>query len=150
MKKYIYVASCCILFATSGCTSLQERLAIRKCKFALVQVEVQKFTFSDITLGLHIAITNPNTIDVKIDKMDFALYIENKKTINGSLNPVVIPSKNIKTVVASLVVPFSIIGMTIIEDVQNRSKIIYQLVGTVYINTRSGVLSFPVTISSND
>jgi hypothetical protein len=132
-----------------SCSYLNQRLYVKNCTFSLTQVDIRKFGLTDVTLGLYMTITNPNTIEVKIDKMDVDLYIENKKTIRVTFNPAAIEPKKSKKVIASLVIPYNAVGITLIDDLKNKGKINYRLVGDVTMNTPVGAVSFPVTISEN-
>jgi LEA14-like dessication related protein len=132
-----------------SCSYLNQRLYVKNCTFSLTQVDIQKFGLTGVTLGLYLTITNPNTIEVRIDKMDVDLYIENKKTIRVAFNPAAIEPKKSKKVRAALVIPYSAVGMTIIDDLKNKGKISYRLAGNITMNTPLGAVSFPVTISEN-
>ena len=140
-----------IIFAITiySCSYLEQRLSVKNCIFSLSRVDIQKFGLNGLTLGLYLTITNPNTIEVKIDKMDVDLYIENKKTVRVAFSPASIEPKKSKNVSAALVIPYEAIGMTIVGDMKNRGKINYRLAGDVTMNTPLGALSFPVTISEN-
>ena len=94
-------------------------------------------------------ITNPNKIDVVIDKMVLDLYIKDTKTVNVTFNEVTIAPKNTKTVNADLAIPYSIIGISMIDEMKNKGEIQYRLAGIAYMNTRLGVVKYPVTISRN-
>ncbi len=132
-----------------SCSYLTQRLKIRDCKFSLVKVDIQKFGLTALTLRLDIKITNPNTIEVKIDKMDLDLYIEDKKTIAVTISSVAVESGQAKIVPAALQIPYSAIGMTIIDNLKGKTKINYKLMGTVTIHTPLGEVLVPATVSEN-
>jgi len=148
-KKIICFFGFVTLFNVLACTSLQQRLSLKNCKFALTQVDIRGFTFSDMTLGLLITVTNPNALDVKIDKMNLDLYIEDQKTVKVTFDPVTIQSHKTKTVTAALVIPYYMIGMPVIQGIKNKAEINYKLAGTVTLDTFLGAISFPVTILKN-
>src|SRR5208337_3299594 len=103
MTKFTKTAVLITAIVIFSCSYLNQRLNIKTCKFSLIKVDVQKFGFTGLTLGLHVMITNPNTIEVKIDKMDFDLYIEDKKTVTVTFGQAAIEPNKAKTVVAALV-----------------------------------------------
>jgi LEA14-like dessication related protein len=143
----------CILIAALGlllsCTYIKQRISANECKFTIVSIDIRSFSLTGITLGLSVNITNPNKIDVVIDKMVLDLYIKDTKTVNVTFNEVTIAPKNTKTVSADLVIPYSIIGMSMIDEMKNKGEIQYRLAGMAYMNTRLGVVKYPVTISRN-
>jgi LEA14-like dessication related protein len=149
MRTLICCAGIIIMLQSAGCTFLEQRLAVKNCKFELSRVEIRKFSLTGLTLGLYIAITNPNSIEVNIDKMDLDFYIEDTKTIKGLFEPVSIQPKKTMTVSAAVFIPYSIVGMSLVNDMKSKGKINYKLVGTVFIDTQVGVMSFPVTIMQN-
>jgi LEA14-like dessication related protein len=102
-----------------------------------------------MTIGLSVNITNPNKIDAVIDKMVLDLYIEDVKTVNVMFNEVTIPPKKTKTVNADVAIPYSIMGISVIDEMKNKEKIQYRLAGIAYMNTRLGVVKYPVTISKD-
>jgi LEA14-like dessication related protein len=104
---------------------------------------------SDMTLELHIAVTNPNPIDASIDSMDMDLYIEDQKTVKVTLKPVTIQSHKTRTVDASLIIPYVTLGMPLIHGIEEGRDIKYRLSGTVSMDTAIGAISFPVTILHN-
>ncbi len=88
-------------------------------------------------------------MEVKIDKMDFDLYIEDKKTVTVTFGQAAIEPHKAKTVVASLVIPYHMLGISLVGDLKTTEKINYKLAGVVTINTPMGAVSIPVTVSEN-
>jgi LEA14-like dessication related protein len=142
----IPAASLCLIVA---CTYLDQRLSAYKCKFTIVNIDIRGFSLTGMTLGLSVDIFNPNKIDVVIDKMILDLYIKDTKTVNVTFNEVTIPTKKNKTVNADIAIPYSIIGMSMIDEIKKNREIQYRLAGIAYMNTRLGVVKYPVTISMN-
>jgi LEA14-like dessication related protein len=142
----ILAASLCLIVA---CTYLNQRLSANKCKFTIVNIDIRSFSLTGMTLGLSVDIFNPNKIDVVIDKMILDLYIKDTKTVNVTFNEVSIPTKKRKTVNADIAIPYSIIGMSMVDEIKNNREIQYRLAGIAYMNTRLGVVKYPVTISMN-
>ena len=132
-----------------SCMTIDQRVSAYKCKFNIISVDIRGFSLTGMTLGLSVDIANPNKIDVVIDKMVLDLYIKNIKTVNVTFNEVTIPTKKKKTVNADIVIPYSIIGMTMVDDIKKNREIPYRLAGMAYMNTRLGVVTYPVTLSMN-
>lgn len=147
-KKVIFAVIVMTTVSIVSCTYMKQRLALKKCNFTIVSIEIQKFSLSGMTIGLCLGITNPNPIDVVIDKMDLDLYIENIKTIHVIFDAETIPSKHYKTTKAEVDVPFKTIGISGIA-MKNGEKLRYKLSGMVYMNTSAGIIKFPVTISKS-
>jgi LEA14-like dessication related protein len=149
MTKFTKTALIITAIIIFSCTYLNQRLYIKTCKFSLVKVDVRKFGLTGLTLGLHVMITNPNAIEVRIDKMDFDLYIEDKKTVMVTFGQAAIEPNKAKTVVAALVIPYRMLGMSLVGNLKTMGKINYKLAGEVGINTPLGAVSVPVIVSEN-
>ena len=149
MKKALTVALILLISRSLACSYLDQRLSANKCKFNIISIDIRDFSLTGMTIGLSVDITNPNKIDVVIDKMVLDLYIEDIKTVNVTFNEVTIPPKKTKTVNADLAIPYSIMGMSLIDEIKNKGRIQYRLSGIAYMNTRLGVVTYPVTISKN-
>jgi LEA14-like dessication related protein len=149
MKNKIIYLLAVLLGILLACTSIDQRISANKCKFSISRIEIRSFSLTGMTLGLYIDITNPNKIDVIIDKMVLDLYIKNIKTVNVTFNEVTIPTTKTKTVIADVAIPYSIIGMSMIDELKNNREIPYRLTGIAYMNTRLGVVTYPVSLSMN-
>jgi LEA14-like dessication related protein len=147
--RIVYISLILAFLSVSSCTSLQQRLSLKKCTFALTRVDIGGFTLSDLTLELYIAVTNHNPIDVSIDRMDLDFYIEDQKTLKVTLKPVMIQTHKTRTVDASLIIPYETLGMPLIHGIKEGRDIKYRLSGTVSMDTAIGAISFPVTILQN-
>lgn len=132
-----------------GCDFIESRKLAKKCRFALEGVEIGKFSFSGVTIGLTIAITNPNKKEVVMDRMDLYLYIEDVKTANLLLDGGTVPPGQTKRVDAAVSIPYSTIGISLPGLMKEGSVIRYRLAGTLYMKTSMGEMRFPVTVYKN-
>ncbi|OHD65448.1 MAG: hypothetical protein A2176_12985 [Spirochaetes bacterium RBG_13_51_14] len=149
MNKAALLFLMIVIISMASCTSLKQRLSIKKCTFKLADVNIGTVSLSDMTMGLRVAIVNPNDIEVIMDRMDLDLYIGDVKTVNIVFNGVTIPPRQTKTVNAMLTIPYKIMGMSAAGIAGRSGDIQYRLSGTVSMSTLLGVVRFPVTISKN-
>jgi len=149
LKKTLASALVLLLSWLLACSYINQRLSANKCKFTIVSIDIRSFSLTGMTIGLSVDISNLNKIDAVIDKMVLDLYIEDIRTVTVTFNEVTIPPKKTKIVNADVAIPYSIIGMSVIDEIKNKEKIQYRLAGIAYMNTRLGVVKYPVTISKN-
>jgi hypothetical protein len=132
-----------------SCASIEHRQAAKKCRFELTNIEIEDFSLSDMTLALQVNVTNPDRQEAVIDRMDLDLFIENKKTVNVVFDGVTVPPGETKTMNALMAVPYSIMGLSLVNTAQSNGRIQYRLAGTAYMKTLLGVIKLPVTITKN-
>lgn len=133
----------------AGCDAIEQRKLAKRCAFSLEKVEIRDLSLSDMTIGLTIAISNPNPKEVIIDRMDLYFYIEDRKTINVRINEVKIPPAGLKTVDASVSMPYATLGMSLPGAMKDTGVIRYRLAGTLFMKTQAGEMRFPVTVYRN-
>ena len=73
MNKIPLLISLVILLVS--CSAVQERLAIKECKFELMSVKPYAFTFNNFKLDFNINVDNPNNVDAVLDKLKYTLYV---------------------------------------------------------------------------
>ncbi|MBN2160195.1 MAG: LEA type 2 family protein [Spirochaetes bacterium] len=132
-----------------SCSAIEQRRAAQHCRFEIADIEVAKFSLSDMSLSLQLKVANPGTKVAVIDKMDLYLYIEDRKTVNVIFSGVSVPPGATKTMNALLSVPYSAMGMSLANIAKSNGAIRYRLAGTAYMNTTMGVVKLPVTITKN-
>lgn len=131
------------------CTAVQERLAIKECKFSLVSVKPYDFTFNNLKLDFNINANNPNKIDAVLDKLKYTLYANNNGLISGTTGKgIKIPAKGSNSFVTTITLEYSELGEALISAIR-LGKAEYRVKATAYIQTIIGEISYPVEITLN-
>ena len=104
-----------------------------------------------LDLDLVVGVDNPNPVELRLDRFDFDLLINNNPVLNGvrSDQGIHIPARGLGDVHVLAHVNFNdlqTIYRQIIDVVQG-NRATYQLRGNAYYNTPTGQLRFPVTVT---
>lgn len=135
-----------IVFLLS-CTAVQERLAIKECKFSLVSVKPYDFTFNNLKLDFDINCNNPNKIDAVLDKLKYTLYANDNRLISGTTGKgIKISAKGSNNFVTTVTLEYSKLGEALISAIR-LGKAEYRVEATAYIQTIIGEISYPVEIT---
>ncbi len=122
------------------------RAQLQKCEFRLAGTSIKEITLSYLRLAINIDVTNPNRIDVVLDRMRFDLYVNDEHVANGVSNlKTRIPSGESVKISPVITIDYAQVGAAIISTIKNLGAR-YKIVGTVYFDTPFGTASFPVTI----
>lgn len=155
MYKKIILKICLIFTIVAflqGCAMIKSRLAIRDCKFQIANVgelQYDPFRASDkLGITLNIDCYNPNkTIEAVLDKLAFNLFVNDKKTVGGTVeNKLKIPPEKTIQFPINVQLSLSDIEKTVFEVVKSGNAN-YELKGNAYFSTPIGESSIPVTIS---
>lgn len=134
-----------LALSLSSCALIQ-RIALKNCEFRLAGTVIKELALTYLKLGIIIDVTNPNSIDVVLDRMRFDLYINDTKVANATSNlKTTIPSGASVKVTPVVTLDYAQVGTAIISAIKNLSAK-YTVIGTVYFDTPLGTFSFPVTI----
>ena len=88
MPRRTLAAALAVLPLLGACSAIQSRLAIRNCKFDLRNVAVKRLDLTGATLGVLLGITNPNTVEAILDRLEFDLYLDDVLVAkSGGRNP---------------------------------------------------------------
>jgi LEA14-like dessication related protein len=129
-----------------SCTTLQERLAIKECKFALVSVRPHTFTFSNLKVDFDIKVDNPNSVDAVLDKLVYTFFANNTEVFSGTTGKTVnIKAKKSEQFTTSITLEYSKIGQALAEAMKLGSAA-YRIDARAYISTIIGEISYPVSI----
>lgn len=135
-----------IVFLLS-CTAVQERLAIKECKFSFISVKPYDFTFNNLKLDFNINVNNPNKIDAVLDKLKYTLYANDNMLISGTTGKgIKISAKGSNSFVTTITLEYSKLGETLISAIR-LGKAEYRVEATAYIQTIIGEISYPVKIT---
>ena len=128
------------------CTAVQERMAIKECKFVLVSVRPYNFTFSNLKVDFDIRVDNPNSIDARLDKFVYTFYVNNIDVFSGTTgNAISIPAKKSKQFSTTITLEYNKIGQALVEAMQLQTAA-YRIAAKAYVNTILGPVSYPVEI----
>lgn len=143
MKKLLLAA---LLVAMLPACFILRRTQLQKCEFRFVSTAIKEITLSYLRLAVNIDVTNPNAIDVVLDRMRFDLYVNDQHVANGTSNlKLRIPSGESARISPVITLDYAQVGAAIITTIKNLGAR-YKIVGTVYFDTPWGTASFPVTI----
>ena len=132
-----------------SCAALQERLAIKECKFALVSVSPHSFTFSNLKVDFDIKVNNPNDIDAVLDKFVYTFYTNNTNVFSGTTGKTVnIKAKKSEQFTTTITLDYSSIGQALAEAMKVASAA-YRIDARAYVSTILGEMSYPVNIELN-
>ena len=143
MKKILVTV---LLAAMLSACFIFRRTRLQKCEFRFVSTSIKEITLSYMRIAINIDVTNPNRIDVVLDRMRFDLYVNDQNVANGTSNfKVRIPSGSSARISPVVTLDYAQVGAAIISTIKNLGAK-YKIVGTVYFDTPLGTMSFPVTI----
>jgi LEA14-like dessication related protein len=144
MYKKNYIIA---LVLVVSCTAVQERLAIRECKFSLVSVTPHDFTFSNLQLDFEIKGENPNPINAVIDKLTYTFYVNDTNVFSGTTGQgITIPANKSKNFSTTITLEYTKIGEALIEVIKLQTAT-YKIKARAYVSTVIGEISYPVEIS---
>ena len=130
-----------------ACTALQERLAIKECKFALVSVRPHTFTFSNLKVDFDIKVDNPNSVDAVLDKLVYTFFANNTDVFSGTTGKTVsIKAKKSEQFTTTITLEYNKIGQALAEAMKLGSAG-YRIDARAYISTVLGEISYPVSIA---
>jgi LEA14-like dessication related protein len=130
-----------------SCTALQERAAIKECKFRLVSVRAYDFTFSNMKLDFSIRVDNPNSIDAVLDKLVYTFYVNDLDVFSGTTGKTInIPAKKSIDFPTTITLEYSQIGQALAEAMKLK-KAAYRMEARAYVSTILGDVSYPVNIA---
>jgi|GEM_PF-1457486 len=145
MRKSLFIILIFFL-SVSGCEMLKEKLQIQKPTVKFISAKPHSFTFTSMKVDIKLAVTNPNPIALKLDKLDLLLYINDKKTTTVMFTNIDLPAKGTAPLNTTVKVPYKEVGTAIVSIVRSKGKAHYKLDGIIYIKTPVGMLDFPVTV----
>jgi LEA14-like dessication related protein len=168
MKRNLFLASiltglCVILslltLSLSGCSSVAKALNIENPRYSFRNIRPNvslalPLSASTIDLDFTLAVDNPNSVGLRLDRVDFDLLINDNPVLNSvSRDPrIQIPARGVGDVRLTTRLDYQSLrnlASSVFADVQgNRAK--YALRGSAYYDTPVGTLKFPVTVFSTN
>ncbi len=134
-----------IMLALQGCF-IVKRAALKNCEYRLTGTSIKEIALSYLRLGITVDVTNPNPVEVVLDRMRFDFYVNDKKIGNGISNlKTSIPSGESRKIEPIVTIDYKKAGAALISLIKSGAAA-YKLVGTVYFDSPLGTISFPVII----
>lgn len=142
-----------VTVSLSGCNTLAN-LNIVNPRYSLrsvtprVQLAVPPSMDFDLTVG----VDNPNPVALRLDRLDFDLFVNDNHLLNSVSNQGVhIPARGLGDVHLTAHVGYNEIRSIFREvaDIVQGRRAQYQIRGNAYYNTPVGTMRFPVTVASS-
>jgi hypothetical protein len=136
-----------------GCQTLAD-LNIQNPAYRLTNVRPRvdiaiPFSASKIDFDLAIEVENPNTVDLRLDRMNFDLLVNGTRVVSGLTNQRIrIPAEGVGRLDLTASVGYNELS-SLFRDVAGwiqGSRPDYEIRGTAFYDTPIGELSFPVTV----
>ena len=129
-----------------SCATVQERLAIKECKFSLVSVTAHDFEFYNMKLDFQLKVENPNKVDAVLDKLTYSFYANETNVFSGTTGQgIEIPAGKSKNFTTTITLEYNKIGQALIEAITMETAT-YTIEAKSYIKTPLGEISYPVEI----
>lgn len=141
----------------SGCSTVAKALNIENPRYSIRDIRPRvdlalPLNASSIDFDFILGVDNPNSVGLRLDRLDFDLLVNDQHLLNStSTQNVEIPSRGLGEVHLRSRVGYDNIRSIWREvvDVINGNRAQYALRGTAYYNTPIGAMQFPVTVSTN-
>ena len=140
-----------------GCGSLNRTLNIVNPTYSLRDIRPHvaialPLSASSIDLDFDVGVDNPNTVGLRLDRLDFDVLVNDNPLLTQVSTPqgVHIPARGNGQVHLKTRIGYNNIRniWTQITDVINGNRATYQLRGNAYYDTPIGPMRFPVTVYS--
>lgn len=151
------IALALVTFALSGCSTIKDIAQIVNPTYSFRDVRPRvalalPLSASTIDFDLTIGVDNPNAVGIRLDRMDFDLFVNDSHVINGiSDQQIRIPARGVGDVHIRTRVGYNELRsafQTVADLIQgNRAR--YEVRGNAYYDTPAGQLKFPVTVYSS-
>jgi len=142
-----------VCLAVSGCSSVGN-LHIINPTYSIRDVRptvslALPLQASSIDFDLLVAVDNPNSVELRLDRMDFNLLVNDRPVVDGFTDQrISIPARGVGDVSIRARVGYDSLR-SIFQDVAAQvqgGRARYELRGTAYYNTPVGQLRFPLTV----
>lgn len=143
-----------VMFLLSGCSALQRALNIENPRYTLRDIRPHvsiaiPLSASSIDLDFNLEVDNPNSVGLRLDQLDFDLYINDSRVLDTvSSQNLRIPANGVGMVPLRTRIGYQNVRSlwTELVDVIRGQRARYELRGNAYYETPVGRLKFPVTV----
>ncbi len=141
----------------SGCAAVRSALDIENPRYSIREIRPRvdvaiPLSASSIDIDFAIEVDNPNRVGLRLDQIDFNLFINNSRILDSiSDQNINIPANGRGDVRLSTRIGYQNIRSlwTEIVDVVRGNRARYEIRGNAYYQTPVGRLKFPVTVYSS-
>jgi LEA14-like dessication related protein len=146
-----------LMLVLSGCAAAMSALDIQNPRYSFRDIRPRvdvaiPLTASRIDFDFAIDIDNPNRVGLRLDEVDFNLFINGNRILDSvSQQNVRIPANGIGTVHLRTSVGYNSIRTiwSQVADVISGRQANYEIRGNAYYDTPAGRLQFPLTVYSS-
>ncbi len=146
-----------IALLLSGCSAVQSALQIENPRYSIRNIHPRidialPLSASSIDIDFNIEVDNPNRVGLRLDQIDFNLFINNSRVLDSiSQQNINIPANGRGDVQLRTRIGYENIRSLWSEvvDVVRGERARYEIRGNAYYNTPVGRLKFPVTVYSS-
>ncbi len=156
------LAAACIALAAmtlilSGCSTLARNLDIVNPSYTIRDIRPRvdialPLSASSLDFDFTLGVNNPNRVGLRLDRVDFNLFINDSRILDGiSDQRINIPANGYGDVHVRARVGYDSIRSIFREvaDVIQGNRARYEIRGNAYYNTPIGTMKFPVTVYSS-
>ncbi len=144
------------LFLLSGCSALQQALNIENPRYSIRDIRPRvdiaiPLSASSIDIDFAIEVENPNSVGLRLDQIDFNLFINDTAVLDSvSSQDLRIPANGIGDVQLRTRIGYQNVRTlwNEIVNVVRGQRARYEIRGNAYYETPVGRLKFPVTVYS--
>ncbi|MFZ2491181.1 MAG: LEA type 2 family protein [Thermoanaerobaculia bacterium] len=141
----------------SGCSAIQSLADIQNPRYSIRDVRPRiditlPLSASSIDLEFALEVDNPNPVALRLDRLDFNLFINDSRILDGiSDQRIQIPARGIGDVRLRTRIGYdSLRGLfNEIADVIRGNRARYEIRGNAYYDTPVGQVKLPLTVYSN-
>jgi len=143
MRIFLLLFSAVFVLSTACSGFVDRRKELKNCDFNISSARIENLGLTSLTLKLTLDIYNPNRIDVVLDKLDVAIWI-NDIYVGKSINEEKMEIKTGESKDVPVVFHIEYAGVyKVFKDIKNKEKLKYQFKGQVYFSTIFGDITFP-------
>lgn len=115
-RNALPVASCALIVLFSliiSCSGVRDAVDVSRPEIDLQSVEIQNLTFKTVDLVFNMGVRNPNTIPIRLSRLDYTLFLNDRQFLKGERgNPVTIGANSTTTVDIPLTVQYDTVYST--------------------------------------
>lgn len=150
----VSIASGLAVFLLSGCAAVRDALNIENPRYAIRDIRPRvdiaiPLSASSIDIDFNLEVDNPNSVGLRLDQLDFNLFINDTRVLDSvSREEVRVPANGIGNVYLQTRIGYQNIRSLWNEvvDIVRGQRARYELRGNAYYDTPVGRLKFPVTV----
>ncbi len=145
MKK-IFIVFSILLFLSYACAPVSSRLLLKNCRFYLADVALERDGMTSLDLRVAIEISNPNPVQVILDRLAFDFFVNENHVFKGSIaEKTVVPPGESRTINTVVRVSLLKVGFALYNAIK-KEQANYRLKGRAFFDTKHGTISIPVEI----